>query len=150
MERIDKVSDALFDLARDPALLGVAEGLLGRPGLSLHVTYIRERARVMAPSSQRIDHATYVVHFPQELALTLWVPLDDVSDIGGALEYGAPSPQPSLCPTCHRRRWQFTSSPINPRSASRPSKCRAWAASRTIPMPSTAPVRTAAVSLGAW
>jgi hypothetical protein len=93
MNRLDRESDLLYDMARHPALIRLAEGLLGKAVISLHVEYFAKDAVHSAPSPPHQDHVFYQAHFDDELALSIWIALDDVTQDGGALEFGAPTVQ---------------------------------------------------------
>jgi ectoine hydroxylase-related dioxygenase (phytanoyl-CoA dioxygenase family) len=92
MNRLDRVSDLLFDLARDGDLIALASELLGKPALSLQVEYFAKPPHGGTAAPPHQDHAFYHAHFPDELALSIWIALDDVDPDGGALEYGVGSP----------------------------------------------------------
>lgn len=92
MNKIDRTSDLLYDLARAPELLGLASELLGKPALSLHVEYFAKPPHGGTVSRPHQDHAFYHAHFADELALAIWVALDDVGPDSGALEYAVNSP----------------------------------------------------------
>ena len=96
MNRIDKVSDYLFDLARHPVMMTVAERLLGKPAMSLHVEYFCKPREHSSPTPPHQDHIFYEEHFDDELAISLWIALDDVGPDSGALEYSTPSPMQLL------------------------------------------------------
>jgi len=89
MNKIDKVSDYLFNLARHPVMMAVAEQLLGKPAIPLHVEYFCKPAEHSSPTPAHQDHVFYEEHFNDELALSFWIALDDVARDSGALEYGA-------------------------------------------------------------
>jgi len=92
MNGLDRVSDLLFDLARRDEMLGLAGDLLGKAALSLHVEYFAKPPHGGTAAPPHQDHAFYHAHFPDELALSFWIALDDVDPDGGALEYGVGSP----------------------------------------------------------
>lgn len=93
MGRMDKLSDYLFDLARHPILMRLAESLLQRPAISLNIQYIAKFAGSGPPTAAHQDQATYQAHFTTEPAITFWIALDDATIENGALEYGQPSPR---------------------------------------------------------
>lgn len=92
MNRMDRVSDLLFDLAREPALIDVASVLLDKPAISLHTEYFAKAATQGPAVPAHQDHAFYEAHFAEELAVSLWVALDEVTEDGSALEYATKSP----------------------------------------------------------
>ena len=91
MNRIDRDSDLLFDLHRHPALLIVATTLLQDSVVPLHVEYFAKRGESNAATPPHQDAWFYREHF-SEMALAIWLPLDDVGPSSGALEYALPSP----------------------------------------------------------
>lgn len=90
MNRLDRESDLLFDFARHPLMLRTAEALLGKPPVSLHVEYFAKAPGTSDPAPAHQDHVFYQEHFDDELALSIWIALDDVVERSGALEYGVP------------------------------------------------------------
>jgi len=66
MNRLDKQSDVLYDLARHPRLTLTAERLLGRAAISLHVEYFANTGTAV-PAHQ--DHRSYYDHFRDEAAV---------------------------------------------------------------------------------
>jgi ectoine hydroxylase-related dioxygenase (phytanoyl-CoA dioxygenase family) len=93
MNNIDKRSDYLYDLARDAEWLDAAARLLGKPAQPLHVEYFAKPAGAARPTPPHQDHQFYVDHFDDELAITFWVALDQVSESNGALRYRVPAEQ---------------------------------------------------------
>ena len=96
MNGLDKASDFLFDLARRPELLSMAEGLLAKRVVPLHTEYFAKpplrpsnESPVLFPSHQ--DHAFYHNHFGNEMAISVWIALDDVTVERGAVEFGSPA-----------------------------------------------------------
>lgn len=89
MNRLDRDSDLLFDLHRTPTLVDMASALLGDAVVPLHVEYFAKRAGAEAPTPPHQDAWFYRQHF-SELALALWLALDDVGPDSGALEYAMP------------------------------------------------------------
>jgi len=87
MNRLDKQSDVLYDLARHPRLTLTAERLLGRAAISLHVEYFANTGTAV-PAHQ--DHRSYYDHFRDEAAVALWIALDDIQANSGGLEFGRP------------------------------------------------------------
>jgi hypothetical protein len=96
MNGIDKASDALFDFARRDEMIGLASDLLGKCALSLHVEYFAKPPHRGSAAPPHQDHAFYHAHFPDELALSFWIAIDDVVPDSGALEYGVRSPHELL------------------------------------------------------
>jgi ectoine hydroxylase-related dioxygenase (phytanoyl-CoA dioxygenase family) len=92
MDRIDKQSDLFFDFARHPRVMMLAAHFLGKPAIPLQVGYISKPARDNQATLAHQDHAMYQGHFPNELAITFWISLDDTNADGGALEYVESSP----------------------------------------------------------
>jgi ectoine hydroxylase-related dioxygenase (phytanoyl-CoA dioxygenase family) len=90
MNRIDKESDVLYDLARHPTMIGIASELLGKPAVSLHVEYFAKPPHSLRSTPPHQDHVFYLEHFDDEMALSFWLALDDVTAASGALEYATP------------------------------------------------------------
>jgi ectoine hydroxylase-related dioxygenase (phytanoyl-CoA dioxygenase family) len=91
MNNIDKRSDYLYDLARQTQWLDTAAALLGKQVQPLHVEYFAKPPGVMRPTPPHQDHKFYVDHFDDEMAITFWVALDNVTESSGALRYRAPA-----------------------------------------------------------
>jgi ectoine hydroxylase-related dioxygenase (phytanoyl-CoA dioxygenase family) len=102
MNGLDARSEMLFDLARTETLQAMAESLLNKAAMPIHIEYFgKPRAGAMRTPPHQ-DHVFYQDHFDDEPAITFWCPLQDVAVGMGALEYGSPSPaQGDLLP--HRR-----------------------------------------------
>lgn len=94
MNRLDVESDFLFDVARSREMLALAECLLAKAAIPLHVEFFCKPPNSPFETPAHQDQIFYVDHFDHELALSFWVPLDDVTCNSGALQY---------CPTKIRR-----------------------------------------------
>lgn len=91
MNNIDKHSDYLYDLARQSPWLDAASALLGKPAQALHVEYFAKPPRVTRLTPPHQDRQFYADHFDDELAITFWVALDDVTEPSGALWFRVPA-----------------------------------------------------------
>ena len=91
MNNVDKHSDYLYDIARSPEWVEVAETLLGKPAQPLHVEYFAKPPGVVRPTPPHQDHEFYVDHFDDEMAITFWIALDDIIEQSGALHYRWPA-----------------------------------------------------------
>lgn len=91
MNRLEKESDFLFDFSRHPKLMEIAEGFLGKSAMPLHVEYFSKPVEKNSPSPPHQDHIVYHDHFDDELAIALWIALDEVHEESGALEFAVPS-----------------------------------------------------------
>lgn len=87
LNRLDVASDFFFDTARHPKFMGLAETLLGKAVVPLHVECFSKppTSRYATPPHQ--DQVFYHAHFHDELAIALWIALDDVTPESGALQY---------------------------------------------------------------
>jgi ectoine hydroxylase-related dioxygenase (phytanoyl-CoA dioxygenase family) len=87
MNKLDKTSDCLFDIARKPEMLNSAAALLGKAAVPLHVEYFAKEPGLSTPTPPHQDHIFYHEHFSDEPALALWIALNGVSPNSGALEF---------------------------------------------------------------
>lgn len=94
MNGLDARSEFLFDLSRTERFLGLAQTLLGKAAIPIHTEYFGKPGRGAEPTPPHQDQVFYENHFDDEPAITIWTPLQDVVDGGGALEYGTPCPPP--------------------------------------------------------
>lgn len=87
LNRLDVASDFFFDTARDRKFMGLAEALLGKAVVPLHVECFSKppTSRYATPPHQ--DQVFYHAHFDDELAIALWIALDEVTPDSGALQY---------------------------------------------------------------
>jgi len=93
MNQLSNQSDYLFDLARHPSLVSVAQHLLTKRSVPLHIEYFAKPAGdTSTPTPTHQDQVFYQYDFPNEIAISLWIALDDVTSKSGALEYGSPLP----------------------------------------------------------
>lgn len=91
MNRLDKESDFLYDFIRNQKLIEIASFLLGKYAMPLHAEYFSKPAKSSTPSPPHQDHIFYQDHFEDELAISFWIALDNVSENSGALEYAIPA-----------------------------------------------------------
>lgn len=89
MNRLEKESDFLFDFSRHPNLMKIAEGFLGKSAMPLHVEYFSKPVESSTHSPPHQDHVVYNDHFDDELAIALWIALDEVCKESGALEFSS-------------------------------------------------------------
>jgi len=106
MNRLDKHSDFLYDLARHTVLLRLAEAFIGKPAISLHVEYFAKPSVRSTPTPPHQDHQSYQDHFSDELAVAFWIPFDTADENSGALQFAAPSPL-SLLPHTESTAFDF-------------------------------------------
>jgi Phytanoyl-CoA dioxygenase (PhyH) len=92
MNGLDARSELLFDLARTEALRGMAEFLLEKAAMPIHIEYFGKPREGAEPTPAHQDQLFYQDHFNDEPAITFWCPLHDVPVGLGALEYGSPAP----------------------------------------------------------
>lgn len=92
MNGLDARSELLFDLARTDALRGMAEFLLDKAAMPIHIEYFGKPRAGAEATPPHQDQVFYQDHFNDEPAVTFWCPLQDVAIGSGALEYGSPSP----------------------------------------------------------
>lgn len=90
MNGIDKESDYLYEFARSPTLKALASRFLQKQAMPLHVEYFAKPpgSSLLTPAHQ--DHIFYQEHFCDEIAISFWIALDNVTPESGALEYGSP------------------------------------------------------------
>lgn len=91
MNGLDSRSELLFDFARTETLAGMAEFLLGKAAIPIHIEYFGKPGAGAAPTPPHQDQIFYEDHFTDEPAMTFWCPLQDVPDGAGALEYASPA-----------------------------------------------------------
>lgn len=101
MNGLDGRSELLFDLARSEALLGMAEFLLAKAAMPIHIEYFGKPRAGAAATPPHQDQIFYQDHFNDEPAITFWLPLHKVAVGHGVLEYGSPCP-PQGCLLPHR------------------------------------------------
>ncbi len=102
MNGLDARSELLFDLARTEALRGIAEFLLDKAVMPIHIEYFGKPRAGAEPTPPHQDQVFYQDHFNDEPAVTFWCPLQDVTLGLGALEYGSPCPDQG-CLLPHRK-----------------------------------------------
>jgi hypothetical protein len=91
MNSLDARSELLFDLARTPAFMEVAEFLLQKAVMPIHIEYFGKPGRGAKPTPPHQDQVFYNSHFNDERAITFWCPLQDVPVASGALQYRIPA-----------------------------------------------------------
>jgi ectoine hydroxylase-related dioxygenase (phytanoyl-CoA dioxygenase family) len=87
MNKIDKVSDFFFDVARSVELQVIAEYVLGKSVMPLLVEYFSKPANSNHQTPPHQDHIFYQDHFDDELAISFWIALDEVTLNNAPLEY---------------------------------------------------------------
>lgn len=92
MNRIDVESDLIYDFARADDVLRISSALLEKSAMPVHVEYFAKPASDSTATPVHQDHVFYDAHFPDEVAISLWIPFSDVSEDAGALEYAQPPP----------------------------------------------------------
>lgn len=92
MNRLDKMSDYLFDLARSEKLIDLSTRMIGKAVIPLHVEYFSKPASNSTATPPHQDQIFYNSHFDDELAISFWIALDDVEHDSGALEYATNLP----------------------------------------------------------
>lgn len=88
---LDKYSEMVFDVTREPALIGLAEGLLRQPAIPFLTEYFAKPSAGAAATPPHQDQVFYNSHFDDELAITFWCPLTEVTLDDAPLEYGRPA-----------------------------------------------------------
>lgn len=91
MSALDARSELLFDLARTSAFLEVAEFLLEKAAMPIHIKYFGKPAGGVAATPPHQDQRFYDSHFNDERAIAFWCPLQAVPVSSGALQYRTPA-----------------------------------------------------------
>ena len=94
MHYLDRHSDLLFDLTRLPKLQHVAEVLLESRCVPFLTEYFAKPATQSEATPPHQDQIFYRDHFGDELAVTFWIALTDVTESDSALQYATPQPKP--------------------------------------------------------
>lgn len=94
MHYLDRHSDLLFDLTRLPELQYVAEVLLESRCVPFLTEYFAKPAAHSDATPPHQDQIFYRDHFGDELAITFWIALTDVTDHDAVLHYATSQPQP--------------------------------------------------------
>lgn len=103
----DKVSDVIFDFARQVTVRDLAENFLGQPCVCLRASLGIRASGSPAPESMFYDQQLYLPHFGQLQAIAFWVPLDICDDRRDCLLFGDQSAAefwPALSADAHGRR----------------------------------------------
>lgn len=87
INRVDKVSDILFDLARRPDIKQLAERMVGGPVVPLHVEFFSKPAKTTHFSPPHQDQIFYQPHFDDEIAITVWIALSKITSESAPLQY---------------------------------------------------------------
>lgn len=87
MNNLDKESDFLYDLARSNELMELAQSLIGKPPVPLHVEYFVKPRVGSTATPPHQDQIFYEDHFSDELAISFWIALDPATSESGALEF---------------------------------------------------------------
>ena len=111
VDGLDIASDFFFDLARKRRMISIAECALGKLVVPLTIGYVCTPSRCSEFGPAHQDHYTYT-HFPDELAVTLWVPLDPVAEGVADIEFGTRVPD-SLLPHQESRNNRRESELVN-------------------------------------
>ena len=90
LNKVDKVSDLLFDVARGPAIMGAAEKALGGPVVPLHAEFFAKPPDSDFVSPPHQDQIFYQSHFADELAVVVWIALTEVTLDAAPLQYYSP------------------------------------------------------------
>lgn len=93
MHYLDRHSDLLFDLIRVPKLQYLAEVLLESRCVAFLTEYFAKPAITSEATPSHQDQAFYRDHFGDELAITFWIALTDVTEEDGVLQYASPQPR---------------------------------------------------------
>jgi ectoine hydroxylase-related dioxygenase (phytanoyl-CoA dioxygenase family) len=94
MHYLDRHSDLLFDLTRLPELQHMAEVLLESRCVPFLTEYFAKPAARAEATPPHQDQIFYRDHFGDELAVTFWIALTDVTEADGVLQYADPQPKP--------------------------------------------------------
>lgn len=94
MHYLDRHSDLLFDLIRIPELHQLAEDLLESRCVPFLTEYFAKPARASQATPAHQDQIFYRDHFGEELAITVWIALDEVGEADGVLQYATHQPAP--------------------------------------------------------
>lgn len=92
MHYLDRHSDLLFDLTRLPELQNLAEELLESRCVPFLTEYFAKPATTSEATPSHQDQIFYRDHFGDELAITFWIALTDVTEEDGVLQYANPQP----------------------------------------------------------
>ncbi|TKG66266.1 phytanoyl-CoA dioxygenase family protein [Prauserella endophytica] len=92
MHYLDRHSDLLFDLTRLPELQHLAEALLESRCVPFLTEYFAKPAATSEATPPHQDQIFYRDHFGDELAITFWIALTDVTEDDGVLQYANPQP----------------------------------------------------------
>lgn len=87
MNSLDNKSEFIFDLCRDKMFIDAAEMLCGKAVVPIHAEMFSKPQPGTPPTPPHQDQIFYEEHFDDEIAITFWCPLDNVSHGDGALEY---------------------------------------------------------------
>lgn len=90
INRVDNVSDLLFDLARSSKLINLVESVLGSPIVPLHAEFFCKPPHSSIVSPPHQDQVFYDQHFSDELAAAVWIALSEVDLNAAPLEYAFP------------------------------------------------------------
>lgn len=93
MHYLDRHSDLLFDLTRLPELQALAEVLLESRCVPFLTEYFAKPAVTSETTPSHQDQIFYRDHFGDELAITFWIALTDVTEDHGVLQYATPQPK---------------------------------------------------------
>lgn len=82
---IDTPSNLIFDCARHPTFVSLAEFFARKRVTPLYAEYFNKPPRSNLPSPLHQDHAFYNEHFPDELGVTFWIALEDCNPSNGCM-----------------------------------------------------------------
>ncbi|WP_051400205.1 phytanoyl-CoA dioxygenase family protein [Haloechinothrix halophila] len=94
MHYLDRHSDLLFDLTRVPSLVRAAEVLLESRCVPFLTEYFAKPEARSEATPPHQDQIFYRDHFGDELAVTFWIALTDVTEEDGVLQYATSQPEP--------------------------------------------------------
>lgn len=82
---IDIPSDLIFKLGRNDTLIHIAEKILNKKVTPMYSEYFNKAPYSDYPTPIHQDQVFYEKHFNDELAITFWIPLDDINRNNGGM-----------------------------------------------------------------
>jgi ectoine hydroxylase-related dioxygenase (phytanoyl-CoA dioxygenase family) len=89
---IDRISDVMFDFARNASMLQAAEAILGTRAVSLNVEYFVKPAGSEKPTPAHQDQA-FLKKMENARTCSFWIALDSATTSSSALQYATKSPK---------------------------------------------------------